>query len=49
MTGRGDPSPHRDSCCLVSKSYLTLCNPMDYSMPGFPVLHYLPDMIARWH
>ena len=23
------------------KSYPTLCNPMDYSVPGFPVLHYL--------
>ena len=21
----------------------TLCDPMDYSMPGFPVLHYLPE------
>ena len=25
------------SCCLVTKSYLTLCNPMDYSLPGSPV------------
>ena len=25
----------------VTKSYLTLCNPMDCSTPGFPVLHYL--------
>ena len=23
--------------CSVAKSYLILCNPMDYSMPGFPV------------
>ena len=25
----------------VAKSCLTLSNPMDCSMPGFPVLHYL--------
>ena len=25
---------------VQSLSCLTLCNPMDYSMPGFPVLHY---------
>ena len=29
--------------CLVAKSCLTLCNPMDCSTPGFPVLHYLPE------
>ena len=29
--------------CSVAKSCLTLCNSMDYSMPGFPVLHYLLD------
>ena len=23
-------------CCLVTKSLLTLCNPMDYSLPGSP-------------
>ena len=28
-------------CCSVTQSYLTLCDPMDCSMPGFPVLHYL--------
>ena len=28
-------------CCLVTKLCLTLCNPMDLSMPGFPVLHSL--------
>ena len=27
--------------CSVAKSWLTLCNPMNYSMPSFPVLHYL--------
>ena len=30
-------------CCSVTKSCTTLCDPMDYSMPGFPVLHYLPE------
>ena len=28
---------------LVVESCLTLCNPMDYSMPRFPVLHHLPE------
>jgi len=35
-------------CCLVAKSCLTLCDPMDCSMPGFPVLHYLPEL-AQTH
>ena len=30
------------------KSCLTLFDPMDYSMPGFPVLHYLPEF-AQTH
>ena len=30
-------------CCLVTKSCLSLCNPTDCSMPGFPGLHYLPE------
>ena len=30
-------------CCLVTKSYPTLCHLMDCSTPGFPVLHYLPE------
>ena len=29
-------------CCSVAKSYLTLCDPMDCSTPGFPVLPHLP-------
>ena len=28
-------------CCLVTKSCPILWDPMDYSSPGFPVLHYL--------
>ena len=27
----------------VAKSRLTLCDPMDYSTPGYPVLHHLPE------
>ena len=29
------------SCCSVAQSCLTLCDPMDWSTPGFPVLPYL--------
>ena len=28
-------------CCSVAQSCLTFCSPMDCSMSGFPVLHYL--------
>ena len=28
----------------VAQSCLTHCNPMDYSTPGFPVLHHLPEL-----
>ena len=39
----------KHSCsCSVPKSCLTLCDPMDCSMPGFPVLHYLPEF-AQTH
>ena len=31
-----------------TKSCLTLCDPMDCSMPGFPVVHYLLE-IAQTH
>ena len=30
-------------CCWVTKSCPTLRDLMDCSMPGFPVLHYLPE------
>ena len=30
-------------CCSVAESCPTLCDPMDCSMPGSPVLHYLPE------
>ena len=29
----------------VTQSCLTLCNPMDCSLPGFPVHHQLPEFI----
>ena len=35
----------------VNQSCLTLCNPMDYSTPGFPVFHFLPEsgqIHAHW-
>ena len=28
----------------ITQSYLTLCNPMDYSTPGFPVHHQLLEL-----
>ena len=31
--------------CLVTQSCLTLCHPMDCSMPGFPVLHHLLELL----
>ena len=34
--------------CSFAHSCPTLCDPMDYSMPGFAVLHYLPDF-AQTH
>ena len=43
----GDRAVH-SSYCSVAKLCLTLCDPMDCSMPGFPVLHYLPEL-AQTH
>ena len=31
----------RGSCCSVTKSHPTLCDPIDCGTPGFPVLHCL--------
>ena len=33
--------PRYCCCCSVAKSCPTLCDPMNCSTPGFPVLHYL--------
>ena len=30
-------------CCSFTKSHKTLCDPMDCSTSGFPVLHYLSE------
>ena len=35
-------------CCSVTQLCLTVCDPMDCSMQGFPVLHYLPEF-AKTH
>ena len=38
-------------CCSVvhvAKSRLSLCDPMDCSTPGFPILQYLPEF-AQTH
>ena len=32
-------------CCSVVQSCPTLCNPRDCSTPGFPVLHYFPELL----
>ena len=34
--------------CSVTQSCLTLCDPMDCSTIGFPVLHHLPEL-AQTH
>ena len=38
--------------CSIAQSWLTLCDPMDCSMPGFPVLHHFlePDScsFSQW-
>ena len=46
----GSQAHFEGSCCycLVTKLCLTLCNPLDCSMPGFPVLHHLPEL-AQTH
>ena len=31
-------------CCSVAQSSLSLCDPMDCSMPGLPVPHHLPSL-----
>ena len=39
---------HFSCCCSVTQSCPTLCDPMDCSMPGLPVLHHLL-VFARTH
>ena len=35
-------------CCSVAQSCHSLCDRLDCSMPGFPVLHHLPEL-AQTH
>ena len=35
-------------CCSVAKLCPTICDPIAFSMPGFPVLHYLLEF-AQTH
>ena len=35
-------------CCSVAKVWPSLCDPMDCSVPGFPVFHPLPEF-AQTH
>ena len=32
-------------CCLVAQSCPTVCDPMDCSTQGFPILHHLPEFV----
>ena len=47
------PSTSIFFCCSVAKSCPTLCNTMDCSTPGSPVLHHLPEsaqahVLSQW-
>ena len=42
------PKVNAESCCSVSHLCPTLCNSMNCSTPGFPVLHYLQEF-AQTH
>ena len=41
------PLPELSCCCSVTKSCLTLCKPLDSSMPGCPILHYLREFAPQ--
>ena len=41
-------NPRHNLSLVVVQSHLTLCNPMDWSMPGYPLLHSLPEF-AQTH
>ena len=46
---RGTLENHMLICCFsVAKPCLTLFDPMDYSLPGFLVLHYLPEFAQTY-
>ena len=62
LTQKDDPNIHskgiKDTNCFFGNFFLqslkscpTLCDPMDCSTPGFPVLHHLPELAqthAHW-
>ena len=35
-------------CSSVAQSCLTLCDPRDCIMPGFPILHHLPELAQTY-
>ena len=35
-------------CCSVAQSCPTFCDPMDCSIPGFPLVHHLPDFVQTY-
>ena len=37
------------ACCAVAESCPTLCDPVDWSTPGFWVLHCLPEFARQTH
>ena len=41
-------SPKTSCCCSVTKSCSTLCNHVECSTPGFPVLHCLPEFAQTY-
>ena len=43
--GAGPGSCSRDQFSSVAQSCPSLCEPMDCSMPGFPVYHQLPEIV----
>ena len=44
ILGDWAPSKPVNHYCSVAQLCPTLCDPMDCSMPGFPVLHHLPKL-----
>ena len=48
LEGHSSNHTYVTCCCSVTQSRPTLCNPMDCSTPGFPVLHYLLEF-AQTH
>ena len=40
----GERTVYPARCCSVTQSCPTLCDPMDYSTPGFPVFQHLLEL-----